>query len=141
VYVSVIIGVQMVPLLSSDMQTAAPRPTPYKLRQPCDQNVGREGPPNGCWCRKCPSHPAGNSLAMNSHHLRRSWDRQSSLLLETVQIHCEDTNDTAEEFQRRFPVGMWLDISTTTDITAQPEESSPQNDGDEQDGKPRGFVQ
>ena len=66
---------------------------------------------------------------------------EEDLLLETLQIHRENTNDRPEEFQRRFPVGMWLDILTTTDITAQPEESSLQNDGDEEDGQPRGFVQ
>jgi hypothetical protein len=67
---------------------------------------------------------------------------EQNLLLETIQIHCEDTNDTPDEFQRRFPVGMWLDILTTTDITAQPAESSLQNDdGDEEDGKRQGFIQ
>ena len=66
---------------------------------------------------------------------------EEDLLLETIQIHREDTNDTPDEFQRRFPVGMWLDILTTTDITAQTEESSLQNDGDEEDGKRRGFIQ
>jgi len=45
---------------------------------------------------------------------------EEDLLLKTIQIHREDTNDTPDEFQRRFPVGMWLDILTTTDITAQP---------------------
>jgi hypothetical protein len=64
-----------------------------------------------------------------------------NLLLETIQIHREDTNDTPDEFQRRFPVGMWLDILTTTEITAQPAESSLQNDGDEQGGKWQGFIQ
>ena len=33
-------------------------------------------------------------------------------------VHCEDTNETFDEFQRSFPVGMWLDILTITDITA-----------------------
>jgi hypothetical protein len=37
---------------------------------------------------------------------------------------------------------MWLDILITTEITAQPEESLLQNDCDEEeDDKPRGFVQ
>ena len=39
---------------------------------------------------------------------------EKDLLLDTIQIHCEDTEDTSEEFQHRFPVGMWLSISTTT---------------------------
>jgi hypothetical protein len=39
--------------------------------------------------------------------------------LGTIQIHREDTSDTPEEFQHRFPVGMWLDIVTTTEITPE----------------------
>jgi hypothetical protein len=66
---------------------------------------------------------------------------EEDLLLETIQIHREDTNDTPDEFQRRFPVGMWLDILTATEITAQPAEGSLQNDSDEQDGKWQGFIQ
>ena len=33
-----------------------------------------------------------------------------SLLLETIQIHVEDTENTPEEFQQRFPVGATLGI-------------------------------
>jgi len=40
-------------------------------------------------------------------------------LLGAIQIHREDTSDTSEEFQHRFPVGMWLDIVTTTEITPE----------------------
>jgi hypothetical protein len=40
-------------------------------------------------------------------------------LLGTIQIHREDTSDTSEEFEHRFPVGMWLDIVTTTEITPE----------------------
>ena len=36
---------------------------------------------------------------------------EKDLLLETIQIHCEDTNDTPDEFERRFPVGMWLEMA------------------------------
>jgi hypothetical protein len=35
---------------------------------------------------------------------------EKDLWLGTLQIHRENTRDTPEEFQRRFPVGMWLDI-------------------------------
>jgi hypothetical protein len=42
---------------------------------------------------------------------------EKNLLLETIQIHCEDTEDTPEEFQQRFPVGTTLSISTTTEVT------------------------
>jgi hypothetical protein len=44
---------------------------------------------------------------------------EKNLLLETIQIHREDTEDTPEEFQRRFPVGTRLDIETTTEFTAK----------------------
>ena len=44
---------------------------------------------------------------------------EKDLLLGTIQIHREDTSDTPEEFQHRFPVGMWLDIVTTTEITPE----------------------
>lgn len=36
--------------------------------------------------------------------------------LETIQFHRDDTDDTREEFQQRFRVGMWLDISTTVEV-------------------------
>jgi hypothetical protein len=42
---------------------------------------------------------------------------ENGLLLETIQVHREDTEDMPEEFQRRFPVGMRLDIVTSTEIT------------------------
>ena len=37
-------------------------------------------------------------------------------LLETIQVHRCDTEDTPEEFQRRFPVDVRLDILTITEI-------------------------
>ena len=45
---------------------------------------------------------------------------EEDILLETIQIHREDTDDTESEFKHRFPVGMWLDILTTTEIFVQP---------------------
>ena len=42
---------------------------------------------------------------------------EEGLLLNTIQTHREDTGDTTEEFQRRFPIGMWVDITTITEIT------------------------
>lgn len=42
---------------------------------------------------------------------------EKDLLLETIQTHREDTSDTLEEFQRRFPIGMCLDITTIIEIT------------------------
>lgn len=49
---------------------------------------------------------------------------EQDLWLKTIQLHREDTNDTPDEFQRRFPLGMWLDILTITDITAQTAENA-----------------
>jgi hypothetical protein len=42
---------------------------------------------------------------------------ENSLLLDTIHIQRKDTDDKPEEFQRRFPVGMWLDIEATTKLT------------------------
>jgi hypothetical protein len=44
---------------------------------------------------------------------------EKDLSLGIIQIHREDTSDTSEEFQHRFPLGMWLDIVTTTEITPE----------------------
>jgi hypothetical protein len=45
---------------------------------------------------------------------------EEDLFLDTMQIHIEDTSDTPEEFRQRLPVGTWLNISTTTEITPLP---------------------
>ena len=42
---------------------------------------------------------------------------EEGLLLNWIQTDREDTGDTPEEFQRRFPIGMWVDIVTITEIT------------------------
>jgi hypothetical protein len=42
---------------------------------------------------------------------------EKGLFLETIQLDAGDTGDTPEEFQRRFPVGTWLKLSITTEIT------------------------
>jgi hypothetical protein len=41
---------------------------------------------------------------------------EQGLLLDIIQLHRDDTNDTREEFQHRFPVGMWLNVWTTVEI-------------------------
>lgn len=46
---------------------------------------------------------------------------EKDLLLGIMQIHRENTDDTKSQFEHRFPVGMWLDILTTTEISAQPD--------------------
>ncbi len=43
---------------------------------------------------------------------------EKNLLLETIQLHIEDTDNTPEAFQQRFPVGTKLSILTRTEITA-----------------------
>jgi hypothetical protein len=42
---------------------------------------------------------------------------EKNLLLKTVQIQRQDTDDTSEQFQRRLPVGTVLEIVTTTEFT------------------------
>ena len=41
---------------------------------------------------------------------------EKNLLLDTIQLHREDTDDTPREFERRFPVGMRLDLWTTIEV-------------------------
>jgi hypothetical protein len=42
---------------------------------------------------------------------------EKNLLLETIQIHRGDTQDTPQEFRHRFPVGVRLAVLTTTEVT------------------------
>ncbi len=42
---------------------------------------------------------------------------EKNLLQDIFQIHRDDTSDTSEEFQLRFPVGTHLALVTTTEIT------------------------
>jgi hypothetical protein len=42
---------------------------------------------------------------------------EKNLWLDTIQTHREGTNDTTEGFQRRFPVGTWVNICVSTTIT------------------------
>jgi hypothetical protein len=44
---------------------------------------------------------------------------EKNLLLQTIQIHREDTDNTSNEFQKRFSVGTVLEITTTTELTIQ----------------------
>jgi hypothetical protein len=43
---------------------------------------------------------------------------EKDLLLEAMQVHGEDTNYSCEHFQQKLPVGSWLDICTTIEVTA-----------------------
>jgi hypothetical protein len=55
---------------------------------------------------------------------------EKNVLLKTIQIHCCDTENTPEEFQHRFPVGLCLDILTVAEITCPAEGKRAQNEGD-----------
>ena len=46
---------------------------------------------------------------------------EKELLLQTVHIHLEDTDNTSDEFQKRFSVGTVLEITMTTEFTIKPE--------------------
>ena len=48
---------------------------------------------------------------------------EKNLLLDTIQLHIEDTEYTPEQFQQRFPVGTTLSILTTTEITIKSAEN------------------
>ena len=39
-----------------------------------------------------------------------------NILLKVIQLYVEDTDDTPEQFLRRFPVGSWIEITTTTRV-------------------------
>jgi hypothetical protein len=42
---------------------------------------------------------------------------EEGLYLDTMQIDCHDTHYSPEEFQRKFAIGMELEICTSTEIT------------------------
>jgi hypothetical protein len=54
---------------------------------------------------------------------------EKDLLLDTIQLHREDSNYTKKEFQQRFRVGSWLDILTTTEIAVQPTKAEDEKPG------------
>jgi hypothetical protein len=41
---------------------------------------------------------------------------EKGLHIDDIQVDRSETHDTPGQFQRRFPVGMWLDITTTTEF-------------------------
>jgi hypothetical protein len=42
---------------------------------------------------------------------------EKDLLLETIQVHRDNTSYTCEQFQDKLPVGSWLNICTTIEVT------------------------
>jgi hypothetical protein len=42
---------------------------------------------------------------------------EKDLLLETIQVHRGDTSYSCEQFKDNLPVGLWLDICTTIEVT------------------------
>ncbi len=62
---------------------------------------------------------------------------EKNLLLATFQIHRDDTSETSEEFQLRFPVGTYLALVTTTEITKLESQDDPFGFGTDTDGRYR----
>jgi hypothetical protein len=42
---------------------------------------------------------------------------EKDLLLKTIQVHRCDTDYSREQFRDRYPVGSWLDVCTTIEVT------------------------
>jgi hypothetical protein len=42
---------------------------------------------------------------------------ETDLLLESIQVHREDTGYSCEQFRDKLPVGSWVDICTTIEVT------------------------
>jgi hypothetical protein len=42
---------------------------------------------------------------------------EKDLLLETIQVHREDTSYSCDQFRDKLPAESWLDICTTVEIT------------------------
>jgi hypothetical protein len=64
---------------------------------------------------------------------------EKDLLLETIQVHRGDTSYSCEQFQDKFPVGSWLDICTTIEVTTAA--SSKDNLDKDEDGHTTGERQ
>jgi hypothetical protein len=54
---------------------------------------------------------------------------ERNLLLAEIQIHVGDTSDRCEEFRRRFPVGAWVGIVTTTEVELKAQLESRESSG------------
>jgi hypothetical protein len=51
---------------------------------------------------------------------------EKDLLLETIQVHREDTNFSCEQLQDKLPLASWVNICTTIEVTTL---ESPIRDG------------
>jgi hypothetical protein len=66
---------------------------------------------------------------------------EKDLWLETIQIYCEDTNETSDEFQRRFPVGRWLDILPSLTSLRRRQRACRRTEDSGEDGKRQDCIQ
>ena len=51
------------------------------------------------------------------------------LLLETIQVHRQDTSYSCEQFQDKLPVGSWFDICTTVEMKPLESDTDDLDDG------------
>jgi hypothetical protein len=54
---------------------------------------------------------------------------EKDLLLETIQVHQHDTSYTCEQFREKLPVGSWLNICTTIEVTRLESDTDDLDDG------------
>jgi hypothetical protein len=60
---------------------------------------------------------------------------EKNLLLETIQVHRKDTSYSCERFQEKLPVGSWLDIWTTIEVTTLESDADDLDEVDEAIGE------
>jgi len=65
---------------------------------------------------------------------------EKDLLLQTIQVHRGDTGYSCEQFQRKVPVGSWLKICTTIEVTRMDSDTDVDSD-DDQSGEAAGGGQ
>jgi hypothetical protein len=60
---------------------------------------------------------------------------EKNLLLEIIQVHREDTSYSCEQFQDKLPVGLWLDICTTIEVTTLESDTDDLDEGGQATGE------
>jgi hypothetical protein len=68
---------------------------------------------------------------------------EKDLLLQTIQVHRGDTAYSCEQFERKVPVGSWLTICTTIEVTKLDSDTDLDTDDydQDQDGEAAGGGQ
>jgi hypothetical protein len=66
---------------------------------------------------------------------------EKDLLLQTIQVHRDDSNYSCEQFQHELPVGSWLTICTTIEVTRLDSDTDVDIDDCDQGGKATGGIQ